>query len=255
MALIAAYTSASGVQAASTYLDVVANNVANSNTTGYKTTQISFKDLLYVGPSAVAGVPTGTQIGLGTLVDAINGLFTQGTIIPTGQQLDIAIDGVGFFKVTLPDGNRGYTRAGNFNVNALGQIVTDEGYILDPPITVPPGASSLTIASNGTVQAVVNGTTVVLGQISLTRFPNPDGLVRIGNTTFVQGLNSGDPITGTPGADGLGLLTQGSLEQSNVELATELVNLIIAQRAFQLNTQALIVETAVLDSAIGLIPL
>jgi flagellar basal-body rod protein FlgG len=254
MALIAAYTSASGIQAASTYLDVVANNVANSNTTGYKTSQISFQDLLYMGPQAAAGVPVGTQVGLGTEVDAINGLFTQGPIIPTGQPLDVAINGVGFFKVTLPDGSSGYTRAGNFSVNLLGQVVSDEGYILDPPITVPPGTSSLTISSNGTVLAVVNNQTIQLGQITLTRFPNPDGLVRIGNTTFVEGPNSGEPVTETPGANGMGLLTQGSLEQSNVDLTIELVNLIIAQRAFQLNTQALIVENSVLATAVGLIP-
>lgn len=258
MALSAAFTSATGVLAASTFLDVVANNVANLNTTGFKTSQISFQDVFYTGLQAGPGepgtAPVGTQIGLGTQVDAINGLFTQGAINQTDRPLDLAIDGQGFFAVTLPDGGTGYTRAGNFGVNALGQVVTDEGFLLDPPITVPSGTSSVNISLDGTVTAVTPNGTVELGQITLTRFPNPDGLVRIGSTTFVEGANSGEPLTGVPGTDGLGLINQGALERSNVEIATELVNLIIAQRAFQFNTQALIVETSVMDTAIGLIP-
>lgn len=258
MALSAAYTSATGVMAASTFLDVVANNVANLNTTGYKTTQISFQDLFYYGLQAGPGepgtAPVGTQIGLGTNVDAINGLFTQGPLIQTDQPLDLAIDGEGFFEVVLPDGSVGYTRAGNFTVNSQGQMVTDEGFFLAPPITIPQGTTSLNISLDGTVTAVTPNGTQNLGQITLTRFPNPDGLVRIGNTTFIEGANSGTPTTGVAGTNGLGFINQRALEQSNVELTTELVNLIIAQRAFQFNTQALIVETSVLDTAIGLIP-
>lgn len=262
MAISGLYTSATGVLAASSYLDVTANNLANLNTTGYKTSQIGFEDLLYYGlqadsPSGApnsAAVPVGTQIGLGTTVAAVNGLFTQGPIVPTGRALDLAIDGQGFFPVTIGEGVTGYTRAGIFSVNTQGQIVTREGFILDSPVTIPPGTSSISISGDGTVRGIINNRSRVLGQINLTRFPNPDGLERVGDTTFVEGANSGEPLTGTPGTNGIGVIDQASLEQSNVNITTELVNLVIAQRAFQFNTEAILIENQVLQDATNLVP-
>jgi flagellar basal-body rod protein FlgG len=252
------YISSTGVLAASTYLDMVANNIANLNTTGFKTQQIGFQDLFYTGLQAGAPQdPTsavGTQVGLGTDVAAINGLFTQGPVTPTGQPFDLAITGEGFFQVELPGGTTGYTRAGNFTPNADGQLVSSDGFILTPTITIPPGTSSVSVGAGGAVTAVTPNGTVSLGQITLTRFVNPDGLERIGNTTFVAGPDTGTATTGAPGTSGLGTITQGSLEGSNVDLPTELVNLILAQRAFQFNTQAIVVESAVLADAATIIP-
>lgn len=261
MLIPALFATSTGIQAASSFLDVVSNNVANSATTGFKTAQVTFQDLLSVGqpPGAKSippGVspPQGTQIGSGVAVDAITGLFTQGTLTQTSQQFDLAITGQGFFAVTLADGSTGYTRAGNLNANANGQLVTSDGFLLAGGIIIPPNASSVSIAPDGTVNATLSdGTIQPLGQITLTNFTNPAGLTRIGDTTFIASSVSGAPTTGTPGTNGLGTLSQGFLEQSNVDLTTELINLIIAQRAFQFNTQALRVEDETLQSTALLI--
>lgn len=249
-----------GIQAASTFLDVVGNNIANSSTTGFKNSAISFADLLYNGPPAgltAPGLqnPQGLQLGSGTATADIVPIFTQGTLTPTGQPFDLAITGQGFFTVTLPDGSNGYTRAGNFNLDASGQVVTDDGFILDPGIVVPSDATSVSVGADGTVVATTPSGNQTLGQIPLANFPNPQGLVRIGDTLFVPGPASGAAVTGVPGTQGLGTLSQGFLEGSNVELANELVNLIIAQRAFTFNTEALTAENITLQATADLIPL
>lgn len=259
MLYAAMYVSNTGLQAASGFLDVVGNNVANSNTTGFKTQQVTFQDLFYTGlpPGAqLPGVtpPGGIQLGSGTVIDAVTGLFTQGTLNQTGQQFDIAINGEGFFAVTFPDGTTGYTRAGNFNVDANGQLVSSDGFLLADTIVVPQNASSVSISAGGDVTATTPDGLQPLGTINLTLFQNPGGLTRVGNTTFVASGASGAATTGAPGTGGLGTLSQGFLEQSNVELTSELINLIIAQRAFSFNTQAIQIENETLQATTALIP-
>lgn len=259
MLFTALYATNTGLRAASAFLDVVGNNIANSSTVGYKTSQIKFKDLLYVGqrPGTLtalgARTPTGEQIGVGTGVDATTGLFTQGSLEQTGQQLDVAVEGQGFLSVTLPNGTVGYTRAGNLHVDATGRLLTSEGFPLVDNVVVPASASAVSIGPNGVVTATVPNGPLVIGNLTLTNFVNPAGLVRIGDTTFVPGASSGTPTTGAPGTTGLGTLRQGFLERSNVVLATELVNLLIAQRTFSFNTQALQVEQRVVDATTALI--
>ncbi|MCS6864196.1 MAG: flagellar hook-basal body complex protein [Gemmataceae bacterium] len=258
MAITALAVSNTGLQAASRFLEVVSNNVANSNTIGYKTAQITFQDALYSAFAAGAATtgftpPSANQLGFGTLVDDVVGLFTQGRLQPTGEPFDLAITGRGFLAVRLPNGTLGYTRAGNFDLNANRQLVSADGYVLADAITIPLDASSVSIAANGTVTAVTPNGIVTVGQIQLTAFQNPAGLVRIGDTVFAPGPNSGPAITGVPGTNGLGTLNQGFLEQSNVELTTELVNLILAQRAFAFNTRAIQVENATLQATLDLI--
>jgi flagellar basal-body rod protein FlgG len=261
MLIPALYATSTGLQATSALLDVVSNNIANSATTGFKTAQMTFQDLLSIGqpPGATAnppGVapPQGQQIGAGVAVDAVTGLFTQGTLTPTNQQLDLAVTGQGFFSVQLPDGTTGYTRAGNLTANANGQLVTSDGFLLAGGITLPANAASVSIAADGTVTATLSdGTTQPIGNITLTNFQNPAGLSRIGDTTFAASAVSGAPAVGTPGANGLGTISQGFLEQSNVDLTSELVNLIVAQRTFQFNTQAFQVENQTLQATSALI--
>lgn len=255
-ALLASNT---GLQAASTFLDAVSNNIANSNTTGYKTSQVSFQDLLYTGQppgaASTAGItpPTGTQLGNGTAVDAITGLFTQGGLNQTGAQLDVAINGDGFFAVTLPDGSTGYTRAGNLTTDSTGQLVTPDGFRLAGGLVLPANTTTVSISPAGAVTATTSTGVVQVGNIALTRFRNPAGLIRLGNTTFAASQASGTATTGTPGTNGLGTLSQGFLEQSNVDLTTELINLLVAQRTFQFNTQAIQVENETLQATTDLI--
>lgn len=253
------YVSATGAQAASSFLDATSNNVANANTTGYKTAQTSFQDLLYNGllPGVNAnGVtpPGGIQFGAGAVVSAETGLFTQGPVQPTGNPLDLAINGEGFFRVTLPDGTFAYTRDGSFNLDAGGNLVTSDGFKVDPPITVPAG-STATIGTDGTVTATAaDGTQTTIGQIGLTRFVNPAGLTRIGDTLFAASAASGAATDGFVGdTNGFGTLQSGNLEGSNVDLTTELVNLLIAQRTFTFNTQAITVESNLLSATANLV--
>jgi flagellar basal-body rod protein FlgG len=259
--LPAIYSTITALDAASTYLDVTSNNIANANTVGYKTSQITFQDLFYqtrLPPGALNAeglpIPAGIQVGLGVAVDALTGLFTQGTITPTGVPLDVAISGPGFFQLSLPDGTTAYTRDGTFRIDAAGQLVDESGFIVTPPITFPPETSSFVIAADGTVTATTPAGPQVIGQIQLARFVNPGGLLRIGNTLFTESPASGPPTVGAPGTNGLGTLQQGFVEQSNVELVTELVNLIIAQQTFTVNTQALGIENDVLAVTADLIP-
>jgi flagellar basal-body rod protein FlgG len=259
MSLAALFVSNTGLQAASSFLDLVANNVANANTTGFKTQQPTFQDLLYLGPGPGANVtgltpPGANQLGTGTVLDSTAGLFTQGSLVQGSGPLDLAISGEGFFSVTLPDGTTGYTRAGNFSLDSAGNIVTSDGFLLGGGIVVPDGSSNLSVSPAGVVSVTAaDGTVQQIGNITLTRFTNDTGLFRVGNTTFVATSASGAGTTDVPGTNGLGTINQGFLEQSNVELTTELVNLIVAQQTFTFNTQAIQVENQTLQSTLDLI--
>jgi flagellar basal-body rod protein FlgG len=257
MLIGALYASGTGLQAASNNLDVVSNNVANSNTVGYKTSQATFQDLLYNGltggsPTRGDTPPGGIQVGAGTALSGTTSSFTQGSLATSNGPLDLAISGQGFFAVNLGNGTVGYTRAGNFSVNTAGQIVTSDGYVL-AGLTVPTGTTAVTVSASGAVTATTPTGTQQVGQLQLTEFQNPGGLERVGDTTFVATPASGATVTGDPGTGGLGTLTQGELEQSNVDLTSELVNLVIAQQAFQYNSEALNAENETLQGTTQLL--
>lgn len=258
MILTALSASTAGLRAASAFLDVVSNNVANSNTTGYKLGQITFQDLLYTGfpaGAATQGVtpPSSNQLGTGAIVDTITGNFTQGALTPGEGPFDLAVTGEGFFSVVLPDGSTGYTRAGNFNFDSAGNVVTSDGFFLAGGITLPAGTTAVSVSPTGLVTATTPDGIQQIGQLQLTRFQNPAGLVRVGNTTFAASPASGTGTADAPGTNGLGTISQGFLEQSNVELTNELINLLIAQRTFSFNTQAIQIETQVLQATTDLI--
>lgn len=246
-------------------VDNTANNLANSNTVGFKRNQVDFQDLIYSsirqpGTEILQGqqVPVGLQLGLGVRVSGNSKIFAQGSLQNTSNPLDVAIEGEGFFQITYPDGTFRYTRAGNFNLNASGQLVTDDGFLLTPSITIPPDAVSIAIGTDGTVSVVTaaapNVTTAV-GQIMLARFPNPAGLSAQGRNLFTETMASGAPLIGQPSMVGMGMLRQGFLETSNVEAVTELVNLIKAQRAYEFNSRAIRVADDMLrDTANQLVP-
>jgi len=244
----ALWTSASGMTAQQTNLDVVSNNMTNVNTVGFKKMRATFQDLVYqtirepgAPTSPTTRNPSGFQIGLGAYVSDTYGIFTQGNTFQTGNQLDIAIQGDGFFKVVLPDGTIAYTRNGQFRLDAEGRIVNSDGYPLDPEIAIPVDAISVGIGADGTVSVLRQGANAVeeVGRIELAKFVNPAGLRRIGNNLFIQTDASGEPVIDNPGNQGLGTLLQGYLESSNVNIVEEMVNLIIAQRAFEFNTKGI----------------
>jgi len=195
------------------------------------------------GSDAAQGlqVPTGLQIGSGVRVDGITKLFSQGVLVPTQRQLDVAIEGEGFLQVTLPDGELRYTRDGSLNLNAQGNLVTSDGFLISPQITVPQSAVSISIGSDGTISVqnagALNASTVV-GQLTLVRFQNPPGLSAEGRNLFAETASSGAPVISTPGQNGVGLTRQGFLERSNVDAVNELIQLILAQRAFEFNSRA-----------------
>jgi flagellar basal-body rod protein FlgG len=244
----ALWTSASGMTSQQTNLDVISHNMANVNTVGFKKMRPTFQDLVYqtirepgAPTSPTTRNPSGFQIGLGAYVSDTYGIFTQGNTFQTGNQLDIAIQGDGFFKVVLPDGTIAYTRNGQFRLDAEGRIVNSDGYPLDPEIAIPADAVSVGIGADGTVSVLRQGANAVeeVGRIELAKFVNPAGLRRIGNNLFIQTDASGEPVIDNPGNQGLGTLLQGYLESSNVNIVEEMVNLIIAQRAFEFNTKGI----------------
>lgn len=229
-------------------LDTIANNLANVNTTGFKAQRAEFQDVIYqsvrasgarAGGDAVQ--PTATQIGLGSQFASTGGDFKQGAFLSTNNPLDIAIGGDGFFKIEMPDGSSAYSRDGSFKIDSEGAIVTNDGYKLAGGIVVPPGATSVSIAKNGTVTAKVPGTDDPqdLGQIKLTLFPNPAGLTRAGQNLYLPGGASGTADEKDPGSDGAGYLQSGVLEGSNVEIVEEMVRMITAQRAYEINSKAI----------------
>jgi flagellar basal-body rod protein FlgG len=245
--LRALYTAASGMVAQQLNLDNIANNLANSSTAGFYGRRLQFSDLVYqniVMPGAAATqqttVAAGLQVGLGTMPEASEVLQTQGNFSSTGNPLDLAIQGLGFFQVTMPDGTIAYTRAGSFHLDAQGNIVTANGNPLQPNITIPANATTITVGTDGTVSVTESGQTAAqqVGSIQLAMFPNPGGLNSVGNNLFLATTASGDPIVGAPGAaEGLGTLQQGMLEQSNVDIVSEFVQLIVAQRAYESNSR------------------
>jgi flagellar basal-body rod protein FlgG len=244
----ALHTAATGMDAQQQRIDVIANNLANVNTTGFKKSRVDFQDLLYQqvrapGTSSAQGVsvPTGLQVGTGVRTAATHRTFTTGDLMQTGNQLDIAIEGNGFFQVTMPDGTPAFTRAGNFELDAHGQIVTPDGYTLDPAIAVPPGATSVTIGADGTVSVTIDGETEAteVGQIQLANFANPGGLMSIGRNFVRPTTASGEAQIGPPGIDGVGSLSQGFLEMSNVKVVEEMIGLIASQRAYEISSKVI----------------
>jgi flagellar basal-body rod protein FlgG len=243
----ALYSAGSGMTAQQMSIDNIANNLANANTTGFKARRTQFQDLLYqsyLQPGAAAGsqtiVPSGLQLGLGTRPAANSITFTQGNFTQTDNPLDVVIQGKGFFQIKRPDGSTAYTRSGNFQLDKDGNVVNATGDPVEPQITIPAQAQSITIAADGTVSYTQPGQSAVTvaGQIQLANFTNPGGLNSIGNGLFTPTDASGDPIVGNPGgADGLGTLQQGYLEASNVSIVEEFINMISSQRAYEANTK------------------
>ena len=237
-----------GLDAQQTRMEVVSNNIANVNTTGFKRERAVFEDLLYQNISQVGAnstqdtqLPSGFSIGTGVRVVATEKLHSQGKLTNTGNTFDMAVQGKGFFQILMPDGSLAYTRDGSFQVNQDGQLVTATGYQVQPAISVPEGALSVTIGSDGTVSALLPGSNAAtqIGSLQLTNFINPAGLQPIGQNLLLESGASGAPQTGTPGLNGLGTLTQGSVESSNVNIAEELVNMIETQRAYEVNSKVI----------------
>src|SRR5882724_13337745 len=243
----ALYSAASGMSAQQLNVDNIAHNLANANTAGYKTRRAQFQDLLYqsvVQPGSAAGqqtvVPTGLQLGLGTRASSNEILFTQGQFSQTNNPYDVVIEGKGFFQIRRASGELAYTRAGNFHVDREGNIVTSDGEALEPQITIPAGAQSITIAPDGTVSYQVPGQTAAQngGQIQLATFQNAAGLNSLGRNLYTPTDASGDPTVGNPGGqEGMGPLLQGYTEQSNVSVVDEFVQLIMSQRAYEANSR------------------
>jgi len=241
------YSSATGMEAQQLNLNTIANNLANVNTPGFKRSKIEFQDLLYQKPTRASGtdsgggnlVPTGQEVGNGTRVAATSKVFTQGQLTSTGENLDLAIQGDGFFEVQRPDGTFGFTRDGSFKLNAQGQVVTVDGLpVLSGFQPIPPGATSVTISDNGqvTVQTAAGSTTF---RLTLTRFANPAGLQSLGGNLYAETPASGTPEVGQPSENGYGSLMQGYIESSNVNIVEEMVNLIVAQRAYEINSKSI----------------
>ncbi len=251
MAITALHTAATGMQALSTKIDVIANNIANADTVGFKSSRANFQDLLYqiraqpgVQTSSETTSPLGLQIGLGVAVSNTQIMMRQGSAIATGQGLDAMIQGDGFFQVTLPDGTTAYTRAGNFVRNATGELVlgNSQGYKLKDTPTIPDDAPNDKVSFSPDGQVVVtraDGASESLGTIELARFANPGGLIQLGSNVYIPSGASGEPQTGQPGQNGLGTLLPANLELSTTEAVTELVELIKTQRVFQMNSQTI----------------
>jgi flagellar basal-body rod protein FlgG len=236
-----------GLDAQQTNLDVISNNLANAATAGYKRVKPVFEDLLYQTLRAAGGptggqsqAPSGLQVGTGVRAGAAERMFLQGNLTQTGNPLDMAINGQGFFQVTLPDGQVGYTRDGNFSRDAQGQLVNQAGYVLEPGITIPVDALSITVSETGQVSVQLPGQVEPnqVGELQVARFVNQGGLASIGGNLLVETAASGAPTVGLPGTDGAGTLKQFFVEASNVNVAEELVSLIQAQRAYEVNARA-----------------
>ena len=243
----ALFTASTGMQAQQLNLDTIANNLANVNTNGFKRTRVDFQDLLYqtlrpAGTRTGNGeVPTGLQVGHGTRPVATQKIFAQGNFHQTENQLDLVIEGDGFFQIVRPDGTSAYTRSGAFKRDSQGQVVNSDGLILQPAITIPQDAVTIAVGTDGVVSVTTAGSTTPqqLGTIELARFANPAGLNAIGRNLFSPTQASGTATTGTPGQQGFGSISQGFLESSNVSVVEEMVNMIAAQRAFEVNSKAI----------------
>jgi flagellar basal-body rod protein FlgG len=257
----AMYTSATGMNAQETNIDVISNNLANVNTTGFKKSRADFQDLMYqyvVEPGAPTSQstinPSGIQVGLGVKTAAVQKVFTQGDLVSTGNQLDLAIEGDGFFQVTRPDGTLAYSRSGALQLNQNGELVTSEGYLIAPGITLPADAQGVTVGKDGIVSVRQPGTAVPtqVGQITPVRFPNNGGLRAMGYNLYEETLASGAPVIGIFGQQGYGNLSQGFLESSNVSVVEQVVNMITAQRAYEASSKGITTADEMLSQAINL---
>lgn len=242
------YTGTTGMNSQQLNIDVISNNLANVSTTGFKKSINTFQDLLYETlkvpgspTSAETESPTGIQVGLGVRPASVTKIFSQGELIGTENELDVAIDGQGFFQVELPDGDTAYTRAGAFKLDSTGTIVNSNGYTVLPALTIPEGANRINISDTGVVSAVLAGETdaTEVGTMELALFINAAGLSSVGDNLFVETTASGPPAIGEPGDDGYGVLIQTFLEGSNVNIVQELTNLITAQRAYEINSKSI----------------
>jgi flagellar basal-body rod protein FlgG len=240
---------ATGMLAQQTNVEVIANNLANMNTTGFKEQRAEFEDLLYQNieqqgtQSSDTGsiLPSGIQLGAGVRTADVYRVTSQGDLQTTSNQYDVAINGAGYFRIQMPDGTDAYTRAGNFALSPEGQLVTQQGYVVQPGIAIPTTATAVTINAQGQVQATVPGQTAAqtVGQLELTRFPNDAGLKAEGNNLFTETASSGAPQSGVPGSTGYGTIQQGFLETSNVNAVSEITSLITAQRAYEMNSKVI----------------
>lgn len=244
----ALWAAKTGLDAQQTRMSVISNNLANVNTTGFKQSRVVFEDLLYQNVRQAGGqtsqdteLPSGLMIGTGSRVVATEKSFSQGSVLSTGNGLDVMVDGRGFFQILTPDGNLAYTRDGSFQQNAEGQLVTASGYVVQPGITIPPNSQSITIGADGIVSVTQAGqaTPAQVGTLQIVDFINPVGLQPIGENLFRETASSGTPQPGTPGQNGLGSVRQGALEGSNVNVVTELIGMIETQRAYEMNSKAI----------------
>jgi flagellar basal-body rod protein FlgG len=252
-------TAASGMKAMQTQIDTISNNLANVNTTGYKKSSMQFQDLLY--ESVVPGgqvqadgmaAPARVEVGHGVKMVATHKDFSQGTVVSTNNPLDVMIEGDGFFQLRLPDGTRGYTRDGSFKMDAERNLVTALGYRVEPALQIPVDATEVSVARDGTVSVRLagdNANVQEIGRLELARFPNPAGLAAKGSNVFLESPASGAPLTSTPGLDGVGEVASGFLEMSNVETVDELVRMITAQRAYELNSKTITMADQMLQTA------
>jgi flagellar basal-body rod protein FlgG len=244
------------MDAQQTQLDVISNNLANVSTTGFKHSRVAFEDLLYqnlrqsgANSTQETTLPTGLMVGTGVVPVATETMFDQGNLQQTSNQFDLAINGQGFFQVQMPDGTTQFTRDGSFQVNATGQLVTASGFPVTPAITIPTGAQSVTVGQDGTVTVTLQGKTTpqTVGTLQLANFINPPGLQANGQNLFMETASSGTPSVNTPGTNGLGTVQQGFIETSNVNVVSELVNMIQTQRAYEMNSKS--IQTA--DQMLG----
>ena len=244
----ALWTSGTGMNVQQVNLDVIANNIANVNTVGYKKSRADFQDLIYQtirlqGTKNDAGnqIPTGIQIGHGAMLSAVQKVFIQGDFQQTDNETDIAIEGSGFMQITMPDGTLAYTRAGALKKDSEGRLCTSDGYLITPNITIPNNTVKTAVGADGTVSVQTQGQSALqqIGKIELASFPNATGLTAIGKSLFQQTDASGAPVLGQPGTNGMGTLLQGFLEMSNVNIMQEMINLIIGQRAYEVNSKAI----------------
>jgi flagellar basal-body rod protein FlgG len=244
---LALWSAKTGLDAQNTQMAIIANNLANANTTGFKSDRAAFQDLMYqnirqVGAQSTQNTQysTGLTLGTGVRIVATEKNYTQGSVTSTGGSLDVMVSGRGFLQITMPDGTLAYTRDGSLTLDSQGNVVTASGYPLSPAVTIPAGTQSVTIGTDGTVSAVApTGKTTQIGQVQVADFINEEGLQPMGNNLLAESAASGPPQVGTPGINGLGTVQQGSLETSNVNTVTELVNMIECQRAYEMNSKAI----------------
>lgn len=241
------FIAATGMEAQKLNIDVISNNLANVNTTGFKKSRADFQDLMYQtdrtpGTSSGEGdqVPSGIQVGLGVKPVAVQKIFLQGDFVSTGNNLDMVIEGDGFFQILMPDGTTSYSRSGAFKLDSEGRIVNSDGYPLEPGITIPANTTRISISSDGKISVSQAGSSVPteIGQIELAKFINPGGLYSLGKNLFQSSAASGEPTTGNPSTNGIGTINQGFIELSNVNVVEEMVNMIVSQRAYEVNSKA-----------------